>query len=94
MDDLHTLARQTTADTPLRLAVASAGEAHIIEAVRDATEAGYVTPVLFGDETVISELCEKHKLSLDTVSIQTHGLEARGGQTSRPSRFAGASATC
>ena len=70
MDDLHALARQTTADAPLRLAVASAGEAHIIEAVRDATEAGYVTPVLFGDKTVITELCEEHGLALDKVSVQ------------------------
>ena len=70
MKDLHALARQTTADAPLRLAVASAGEAHIIEAVKDATEAGYVTPVLFGDEAVITGLCEEYELSLDAVTVQ------------------------
>lgn len=76
MSDIHTLAKQATATKPLRLAVASAGEDHIVEAVAEAVKAGYVKPVLYGDEEVIEQLCNTYALEDYEVRPTDSRLEA------------------
>jgi phosphate butyryltransferase len=52
-----------------RLAIASAEGGEIIEAVKQATEAGIISAVLIGDQTKIEELCRKQNLDLNDVEI-------------------------
>ena len=79
MRDIHALAQRATAERPLRLAVASAAEAHIIEALKGAVAAKYVEPVLFGDEAKIRALCDAHDLAASKVSIQHTATRLEAG---------------
>ncbi len=70
MTDIHNLAKQSAKSMgPQRLAVASAAEAHVIEAVARAFRAGWVEPHLFGNASAIASLCQKHDLPLSEVHI-------------------------
>ncbi|MDZ7704358.1 MAG: bifunctional enoyl-CoA hydratase/phosphate acetyltransferase [Trueperaceae bacterium] len=71
MSDIHALARiAATRIEPRKLAVASAADTHVIEAVAKATRAGWVEPYLFGNSSAISTLCQEHDLPLKSVTIE------------------------
>ena len=80
MGDVHALATRATAERPLRLAVASAGEDHIVEAVAEAVKAGYVTPVLYGDEAIIGQLCESYDLNPAEAEVVPTGSRLEAGR--------------
>ena len=73
MDDIHERARAATKERPLRLAVASAGEAHVLAAVGRAVAAGYVEAVLFGDQAQTEELADA--AALDVAQATLHHAE-------------------
>ncbi len=64
--DLLELARQRG---PLTLAVAAAHELHVLEAVRGATDAGIVHPILIGNEPLIRQIAAEHHISLADFTI-------------------------
>ena len=80
MHDVRTLAHHfTKAQGPRALAVASAGEDHIIEAVAHAYREGWVRPYLFGEQEIIEPLCQQYDLPLDAVElIHTNSKEEAG----------------
>ncbi len=49
---------------PLTLAVAAAHELHVLEAVRAATDAGMVRPILIGNELQMQRIAAEHGISL------------------------------
>lgn len=81
MHDIHSAAANLSAEHgPIRLAVASAAENHVIESLSKAVEANYIEPYLFGDERIIKELCETHKLPLSKVKIQHTSTRLQAGE--------------
>ncbi len=54
---------------PLTLAVAAAHELHVLEAVRAATDAGIVRPILIGNELQMRRIANAHGISLDGFTI-------------------------
>ncbi len=71
MADVHRVASEAAQKNgPLRLAVASAAEDHVIEAVAEAFRAGWVAPHLFGDEVDVAALCERYDLPLSEVQLE------------------------
>jgi len=59
------------------LVVAWPHDAHTIGAVREAVAHGLVRPLLVGDETVITRVCEEEGLSMDGVTVVHEEEEAR-----------------
>lgn len=53
----------------MRLAVAAAEDADVLEAVKQAVEAGLIEPVLFGNEEEIRRISKEVDLSLDDVQV-------------------------
>jgi phosphate butyryltransferase len=54
---------------PLTLAVAAAHELHVLEAVRAATDAGMVRPILIGNELQMQRIAAEHGISLDGFTL-------------------------
>lgn len=80
MADIHNLARLAAKrEGKRKLAVASAAEAHVIEAVADATKANWIEPYLFGNSSAIASLLKEFGLTLDQVTIvHTQSKEEAG----------------
>lgn len=58
-----------------RLAVAAASDEPVLEAVKNATHAGIIEPVLAGDKYVIDQICEKIGFDLQGIEV-VHEKEA------------------
>lgn len=54
---------------PKKIAVASAGDEHVLEAIRDAQTEGIVEPILVGDERNIRAISQKIKFDLEGIQI-------------------------
>jgi phosphate butyryltransferase len=54
---------------PLTLAVAAAHELRVLEAVRAATDAGIVRPILIGNEVQVRRIANAHSISLEGFTI-------------------------
>ncbi len=54
---------------PLTLAVAAAHELHVLEAVRAATDAGIIHPILIGNELQMQRIAAEHGISLDGFTL-------------------------
>lgn len=52
-----------------RIAVAAAGDTDVLEAIKNAKEAGIVEPVLVGDEQIIREIAKQIGLNLTKIEI-------------------------
>ena len=64
-------------ESPRILVVAWPHDAHTLGAVREAVAHGLVRPLLVGDETVITRVCEEEGLSMDGVTVVHEEEEAR-----------------
>ena len=81
MDDVHILARLAAEhDGKRKLAVASAAEAHVVEAVAEATKADLVTPYFFGDADSVQALCEQYGLNPSPEQVQHASSKEEAGR--------------
>ncbi|MCM1522325.1 MAG: phosphate acyltransferase [Muribaculaceae bacterium] len=68
LKSLNQLIEEARSRGPRRLAVAYGQDSHTLRAVSDAARQGIVTPVIYGDKSVILSVCEEE-------SIDTEGME-------------------
>ena len=74
LQDLLTLQEE---ESPRILVVAWPHDAHTLGAVREAVAHGLVRPLLVGDETVITRVCEEEGLPMDGMTVVHEEEEAR-----------------
>lgn len=61
---LNTLLQQCREQEPTRLAVAAAGDLHVLQAVSEAKKEGIIIPILFGNQKNIEIIAEENDISL------------------------------
>ncbi|PLX10111.1 MAG: phosphate butyryltransferase [Marinilabiliales bacterium] len=69
LKSLDTLVQMAKSKTTRRLAVAAAGDEHVLEAVLEAKKQGIVEPILVGDKNRIDQISEKLRLDLSGIEI-------------------------
>lgn len=65
-----------------RLVVAWANDAHTLEAVNAAVEAGLVEAIVVGDEAAMTKVCQEHQLPLDRFRMVHTATDAEAAATS------------